>query len=183
MDDRSMPLFFYRLLSEACINKADIINATDGFFFVYKSLSDILSEKGVLDFPDSDGTRLACSSFFDDWFLYAVPRENDFEYSLLKLREQEHDARNGKPADGDMPGVTVSFISFQCEELLDCLQNPTDENIKELCEEINRVVVCKIRGILHNSIHVYKAYCRTCRKRLFRGSGALQGDCAAKCFL
>ena len=143
MDDRSMPLFFYRLLSEACINKADIINATDGFFFVYKSLSDILSEKGVLDFPDSDGTRLACSSFFDDWFLYAVPRENDFEYSLLKLREQEHDARNGKPADGDMPGVTVSFVSFQCEELLDCLQNPTDENIKELCEEINRVVVCK----------------------------------------
>ena len=90
----------------------------------------------------------SCDKFFDDWFLYAVPGESDYVYSLLKLREQEHDADGDEPADGDTPGVTISFVSFSCERLLECLDLPTDENRLRLDGEIDRVVVR--RGQRHN---------------------------------
>ena len=138
-----MPNIFKLLLSDMCINKHDIVKNSDGFFVVNKSIANILSVKDIFDFPDSSGERLACSKFFDDWFLYAVPNDNDYTYSLLKLREQEHDAEDGSPADGDMPGVTISFVSFNSERLLDCLADPTNENRKKLNTEINRVVAHK----------------------------------------
>ena len=83
---------------------------------------------------------LKCSKFYDDWFLYAVPDEADYAYSLLKFREQEHDTEDGSPSDGDTPGVTISFISFACESLLACIANPSGENRRKLDREINRVV-------------------------------------------
>ena len=135
-----MPKIFGKLLSEAYIKQSDILQTPDGFRLIYKSLSDILSEKGIFDFPDSDGKRLMSGKFYDDWFLYAVPSEENHTYSLLKLREQEHDAKDGSPADGDTPGVTISFIAFSCEILLACLTNPSDENRMKLDGEINRVV-------------------------------------------
>ena len=143
MSDRNIPNIFRLLLSDICIDKLDIVGTSDGFFMVNKSIANILALKGILDFPDSSGERLACGKFFDDWFLYAVPNDNDYTYSLLKLREQEHDAEDGSPADGDMPGVTISFVSFNSERLLDCLAGPTDENRKKLNTEINRVVAYK----------------------------------------
>ena len=120
---------------------AELFNTPDGFWLFYKSLANILEEKGILDFPDSSGQRLACKQFFDDWFLYAVPWGADYTYSLVKFREQEHDAEDGAPADGDAPGVTISFIAFDWKKLLACLEAPTDENRKALSTEINRVVV------------------------------------------
>lgn len=135
-----IPKIFQQLQSEGCIVESDIVKANDGFALVYKSLSELLAEKDILDFPDSNGVRLACDHFFDDWFLYAIPGEHDYIYSLLKLREQEHDAEGDIPADGDTPGVTISFISFACERLLNCLADPVDENRKMLNIEINRVV-------------------------------------------
>ena len=140
MSDRSIPNVFQRLLSGESIQETDITNTTDGFFLVHKSLSDILGEKGIFDFLDSEGERLLCDRFFDDWFLYAVPNETDYTYSLLKMREQEHDTEDGAPADGDTPGVTISFIAFDCKILLKCLTDPTDENRQKLNREINRVV-------------------------------------------
>ena len=154
MQHNSTPNVFAFLLSGKCIGASDIRKTTDGFFLVDKSLSNILAEKGVLDFPDSKGEKLACKHFFDDWFLYAVPNETDFTYSLLKLREQEHDAEDGSPADGDTPGVTISFISFHCKVLLRCLAEPTDENRALLNREINRVVAH--RGQRHH--HSLKRY-------------------------
>ena len=143
MSDRNIPNIFRLLLSDMCIDKPDIAGTSDGFFVVNKSIANILSVKDIFDFPDSSGERLACGKFFDDWFLYAVPNDNDYTYSLLKLREQEHDAEDGSPADGDMPGVTISFVSFNSERLWDCLAGPTDENRKKLNTEINRVVAYK----------------------------------------
>ena len=140
MDKKYMPKTFWQLQSEGYINQSDVMKTPDGFWLIYKSLSDILSEKGVVEFPDSEGRQLKCSKFFDDWFLYAVPDETDYTYSLLKLREQEHDAEDGSSADGDTPGVTISFISFTCEVLLECIANPSNENRKKLDGEINRVV-------------------------------------------
>ena len=143
MSDRNIPDIFRLLLSDMCMDWPDIEKTDDGFFVTHKSIADILSVKDVFDFPDSSGERLACDKFFDDWFLYAVADDNDYTYSLLKLREQEHDTEDGSPADGDTPGVTVSFISFDCERLLDCLADPTDDNRKKLNAEINRVVAYK----------------------------------------
>ena len=143
MFNKNTPNIFRFLLSNMCIEDLDILKTTDGFFMVNKSVADILSTKGVFDFPDSSGERFACSKFFDDWFLYAVSNDNDYTYSLLKLREQEYDAEDGSAADGDTPGVTISFISFCGEILIDCLLDPSDENRKKLNCEINRVVAYK----------------------------------------
>lgn len=148
MDKKTMPRIFRQLQSEGVIKESEILQTQDGFRVVYKSLSDILLSKGIVDFPDSEGERLACSKFFDDWFLYAVPNGADDTYSLLKLREQEYDAKDGSRADGDTPGVTISFVPFRCEMLLDCLADPTDENAMRLDSEINRVVV--YRGQRHH---------------------------------
>ena len=135
-----MPNTFRCLLSDMSIEKSDIAGTGDGFFLVNKSVANILASKGIFDFPDASGERLACNKFFDDWFLYAVHDEADDTYGLLKLREQENDTQDGSPADGDTPGVTISFISFACEVLLACLADPSDENRRKLNEEINRVV-------------------------------------------
>ncbi len=140
MGINAVPSVFSRLQSEKCICTADWVETQDGFWMICKSLSEILAQKDILDFPDENGTRLACDKFFDDWFLYAVPSENDYVYSLLKLREQEHDAEGDSPADGDTPGVTISFVPFLCEALLGCLAVPTDENRQRLDCEIDRVV-------------------------------------------
>lgn len=143
MSDKNIPDVFGQLLSDNYIEKSHIIRTSDGFFMVYKSLADILAEKNILDFPDTAGERLLCSLFFDDWFLYAVADGNDYIYSLLKMREQEHDAEYGSPADGDSPGVTISFISFECDILMKCLADSSDDNRKKLNTEINRVVAFK----------------------------------------
>ena len=144
------PKAFCWLLEAQCIHQADIISAEDGFFFVSKSLSDILAEKEILDFPDSSGQILPCNRFFDDWFLYAVPNGSEHTYGLLKLREQEHDTEDGSPADGDTPGVTVSFIAFHFEILRKCLSEPTAQNRQVLNGEINRVVAR--RGQKHHEV-------------------------------
>ena len=143
MSSKSIPNMFRILLSDMCISTSDLRKTSDNFFLVYKSLSDILAQKNVFDFLDSKDARLPCDRFFDDWFLYAVPSESDYTYSLLKFREQEHDAEDGAPADGDAPGVTISFISFDIDVLLRCIEAPTDENRKKLGAEINRVVAYK----------------------------------------
>ena len=135
-----IPEIFRYLQSEGCIEQSHVLKTGDGFYMAYKSLSDILEGRGIYEVPNSEGVRIACRNFFDDWFLYAVPNAHDYTYSLLKLREQEHDAKGDVPADGDTPGVTISFISFACEVLLNCLANPTDENRQRLNREINRVV-------------------------------------------
>lgn len=143
MDDKNISKIFGFLLDENCIELSDVVKTADGFFMVNKSIANILSAKGIFDFIDSSGERLACGDFFDDWFLFALCQENDYVFGLLKLREQEHDAENASPADGDTPGVTISFILFNCDILRDCLVNPTDESKKKLNSEINRVVAFK----------------------------------------
>lgn len=149
MSIHTVPSVFLQLQSDECLCMADLFHTKDGFWMVDKSISEILAQKGILDVPDADGTRLACDKFFDDWFLYAVPSEGDYVYSLLKLREQEHDAACGTLADGDTPGVTVSFVPFSCEALLRCLDAPTEENRKQLGGEIDRVVAR--RGQRHHT--------------------------------
>lgn len=154
MSNLHIPGAFLSLYDMNCISLSDIRNTEDGLFLVNKSLSNILAEKAILDFPDSTGQILPCDRFFDDWFLYAVPNAADYTYSLFKLREQENDAMEGFPADGDTPGITISFISFQWEILRQSLLQPSDKNRQLLNAEINRVVAYKGQKH-HNSLKQY----------------------------
>ena len=137
---QTFPGLFTFLWQEACISHTDIFSTADDFFAITKPLSRILAEKGIFHVPDSQGTPLACDRFFDDWHLYAIPGKQAAVYGLFKLREQEQDALQGIYADGDTPGVTISFIALREDILRACLTNPTEENRKLLFDEIDRVV-------------------------------------------
>lgn len=135
-----IPAAFNRLVEMNMIRKSDIVHTNDGFWSVFCSLSDILMGRGVYDFPDSCGSRLRCDRFYDDWYLYAVSSGEDWVYGLYKLREQEFDAVDDGPADGDTPGITVSFIAFPVDCLLRCVEDPSDVNRLSLNYAINCVV-------------------------------------------
>lgn len=135
-----IPSFFQYLWDKKRIASDQILAAGDGFFMVSSSVAAILLSEGITTFPDREGRILECGNYFDDWFVFAVPEGNEFTCGLLKMREQEHDLDRGIPADGDTPGVTVSFISFDTNVLKNCLENPSLENRKKLGLEINRVV-------------------------------------------
>ena len=131
-----------------CLGEAEIYTASDGFCAATATIADILAHRDITAVPGSRGNQLDCRLFFDDWYLYAVSDGVDCTYSLFKMREQEYDAKLGRTADGDTPGVTVPFISMRTEILQECLQDPTPENRIRLNEEINRVVA--YRGQRHN---------------------------------
>ena len=135
-----MPSFFQYLSDKKLINSDHVLVTKDGFCMINKSISSILISKGIETFPDREDRILECRNFFDDWFLFAVPDHEDHVYGLLKMREQEHDLEQGMKADGDTPGVTISFISFSADILKSCLENPSAENRKKMGMEINRVV-------------------------------------------
>ena len=135
-----IPSVFRYLLNAQLIREENVLFTKDGFYMIYKSISSILISKGIETFPDREDRILECRNFFDDWFLFAIPDHVDYVYGLLKMREQEHDLEQGMKADGDTPGVTISFISIFTDILKSCLENPSAENRKKMGMEINRVV-------------------------------------------
>lgn len=131
----------FRWLKDQNMVSADHILCThDGFRMVTVSISAMLLTRGIDTLPDREGKGLECRSFFDDWFLFAVPDKDTHVYGLVKMREQEDDQKRGIYADGDTPGVTISFIAFDAELMKTCLENPSEVNRKNLAAEINRVV-------------------------------------------
>ena len=145
---RKRPEFFGTLMELGCLSEEKIHSTSDGFFAAAVSVADMLAHRGITTVPDRQGAPLECRLFFDDWYLYAVPEGEDYTYSLFKMREQEYDAKMGLYADGDIPGVTIPFITLRTHVLLDCLDDPTPENRLQLNEEINRVVA--YRGQRHS---------------------------------
>lgn len=135
-----MPELFRQLTELGGLNEGDLCGTADGFRAAVKSVAEILAWHGITTIPDEERGYLECGLFFDDWYLYAVPFGSSFVYSLFKMREQEYDAQMGRYADGDTPGVTISFIELKTDILMDCLSAPTPENRVRLNEEINRVV-------------------------------------------
>ena len=148
------PAFFQELASMGCLTPDTIQHTADGFWAVIRSIADILVKKGITTFPNDQDQERECRNFFDDWYLYGVPGACGYVYSLFKMREQEHDAEEGRIADGDTPGVTVSFIAFHTDILEKCLEDPSPANRKALNQEINRVVAK--RGQRHHK--TLKAY-------------------------
>lgn len=145
---KNLPELFGWLMELGCFSEAEIYTTSDGFCAVTISIADILAHRDITTVPGSSGVPLDCRLFFDDWYLYAVSDGVDCTYSLFKMREQEYDAKLGRNADGDTPGVTIPFISMYTEILQECLRAPTPENRIRLNEEINRVVA--YRGQRHS---------------------------------
>lgn len=141
-NQKSLPELFGRLMELGCFSEGEIYATSDGLYAVTASIADILAQWGIMTVQGSQGDLLDCSLFFDDWYLYAVSCENDYTYGLFKMREQEYDAEMGLNADGDTPGVTISFVELQTNILFQCLHKPTTQNRVRLNEEINRVVAC-----------------------------------------
>lgn len=135
-----LPEIFQTLIDLGCLHRKQIHYTDDGFFVLDRSIASILIDKEIPTLPGQDGRALFCENFYDDWYLYAISNGSSHTYSLLKLREQEDDAQGILPADGDTPGVTISFIDFQPALLLTCLQEPSLRNRKGLSAELNRVV-------------------------------------------
>ena len=138
--DCGMPAFFRDFSDKKLIHSDYVLGTIDGFCMIYKSIASILISKGIETFSDREDNLLECRYYFDDWFLFAVPDQEDHVYGLLKMREQEHDLEQGIKADGDTPGVTISFIALKTSIIKACLENPSADNRKKMGMEINRVV-------------------------------------------
>ena len=156
--DNTIPECFLQLLESGIIDENNIEKTDDGFFCLNKCISDILKQKDIHTFPTEDGIELKCENYYDDWYIYALGKEDGFVYSLFKLREQEYDMFAGERADYDSPGVTVSFISYNVNTLLNCLDEPTDKNKKAMSDEINRVVARRRQK--HHSV-IKRYFCKT----------------------
>lgn len=141
-----MPDYFLKLIEIGVINESNIEKTEDGFYCLNKSLSGILAEKDIYTFPAGGSEELKCANYFDDWYICSV---DNGVCSLLKLREQEYDMYVGERADNDSPGVTVSFISYDVNTLISCLNEPTKENRSAMSREVSRVV--SYRGQKYNS--------------------------------
>ncbi len=152
------PDCFLQLIEGGLADESNIEKTDDGFFCLNKSISVLLAEKNIYTFPTGDGDELRCENYFDDWYIYAIGTENSCVYSLFKLREQEYDMFAGERADYDSPGVTVSFIAYNPDTLMKCLDKPTDDNRLAMSNEINRVVAR--RGQKHDSV-IKKYFCKT----------------------
>ena len=78
MDKKHLPEAFRQLQSTGSVKESDILKTPDGFWLIYKSLSDVLAENNIFDFPNSDGERLLCSKFYMEVFDY---EKNSFCYT------------------------------------------------------------------------------------------------------
>jgi len=101
--------------SAPTLEAADWLCTPDGFRLCRVPLSVLLHRLSISDTGISPINPRDVDSYFDDWHLYSVGNGNP-HYSLIKLREQEHDFVPGF-ADRDDPAVTVSFQPFPIKAL------------------------------------------------------------------
>lgn len=153
-DRGEQPELFRKLKELGCLEDAVLYAAEDGFRAAMRSLAEILARRGITELPGDGGRPLECRLFFDDWYLCAVPDGSGHVCGLFKMREQEYDKKMGLFADGDTPGVTVSFVALDTEPLLQCLTADDESSRSRLNREINRVVA--ERGQQHS--RALKAY-------------------------
>ena len=152
------PDWFSKFIEFGLIDENNIEKCDDGFFCLNKCISDLLAEREIYTFPTENGNEMKCENYYDDWYIYALKKDDSYVYSLFKLREQEYDMFAGERADYDSPGVTVSFINYDIDTLMKCINEPTDENRMAMSNEINRVVAR--RGQKHDGA-IKRYFCKT----------------------
>ena len=107
-----------------------LMSARDNFQAGTEPLSAILNRHGIKSLP-GEQQILEADLYYDDWYLYRVPEGT---WGLYKMREREQDG-----GDGDTPGMTVSFIPFHREILVNCLRRPSPDTKRALAREVHRV--------------------------------------------
>ena len=128
------PQFFTTLLNKKLINNSHIKTTDDGFFLCTKSVGDILISAGINALINSDGTSESCSSYYDDYYFYAVKEGTNYAFSIMTLREQE-----GDQGDDDTAVVSIPFINFNNSYFLNCINEETTTRNQELKTEIYRI--------------------------------------------
>lgn len=125
------------LLNQGLISSADIKTTDDGFSIITKSLSDILLAKGIdrLYKPAENLSYREVQYFYDDWYFFAITNSPIIQYSVVKMREEEHDP-SSVDHDGDTQVVTVPFIRFEMQSFLTCISNPSIANSENLFTQL-----------------------------------------------
>ena len=131
-----LPEVMYQLINRNLLNGAEVVCSSDSLYITTKSLGDILWDVGIDRLYNSEGDNKGTpvQGFYDDWYLLAVPRQNDYVYGLYKMREQEHDDYGSND-----PGVTIPFVAFDTNNLFQCLNDPTKSNRIALLQNCDRV--------------------------------------------
>jgi hypothetical protein len=136
------PELFISLLQSNCLNYSDIQFTDDGFFMLTKPLSSILNQAGITrlyqDSTYSDSNSRFVINYYDDWYIYSIANDDDTAYSLVKMREQENDP-NPDEYDNDDPGVTISFVGLDCNELLLLINDNSLSNNYSFLQNLDQV--------------------------------------------
>ncbi len=125
---------FGELGAKGYVRDDDVQKTSDNFCITQKSLAAILLDAGINELEEASVVQL----YYDDWYLFSVQqnKENkEIAYGLCKMREQEFDG-----GDGDAQGVTISFVGFDMEKLMNCINTPTSSTKQILANHITDVV-------------------------------------------
>lgn len=106
------PSYFVDFINLEIAKYNDVVQTKDGFSMCKQPMSVILSKYKVKKIKDGK-SWLPVKDYYDDWYLYCVKDGKKYVYSLLKMREKEHDEK-----DGDDPGTSVSFMEFDVRSLV-----------------------------------------------------------------
>lgn len=141
------PLEFQVLHGAGLLSYAQIQNTADDFYICTKSLADILVAAGIPTLYDTENEQLTppVHGFYDDWYLFAVPKAKGYTIGLFKMREQEDDAY-----DNNDPGVTISFVAFDFDLFYMCLRSKIKEDCLALNSEIDKVTSDK--GVQYDGV-------------------------------
>ena len=148
---------FSDLLYNDAITADEIVQTSDGFYMLTEPLSRVLPRLGIYHlYSYIDGSEvMSVTTWYDDWYIFAISGDEKYTYGLLKMREQENDYStvNGEAqSDGDMPGVTISFVEFDYSKLLDLINTHSGQDNYELYVAINQVTG---PGIVTNDENLY----------------------------
>lgn len=130
------PNFVETLINKGCISFTDIKYTDDGFYMLTKSLADILTDANINTLAQ-DITNLEprdVMDYYDDWYIFAVESSEGYNYGMLKMREPENDG-----IDGDITGITVSFVGFSYDKLTALINYNTTANSYSYFQDLEKV--------------------------------------------
>ncbi len=153
----SYPDVFVQLNNMGYLHSQDIAKTDDGFYMMLIPISDIMEEAGIsVLYTDSNYVESnRVDLYYDDWYIYCVNDGIGESYSVLKLREMEVDGK-----DGDDPGVSIPFVSFNVTLFIECINAPNNRTKNhDLYLELKKVTECKCESILNFLHYDWKIAC------------------------
>ena len=113
MDKKVEPKLFQLLQFDGNIKEKDVLQTNDGFWFVYRSIADILSNKGIFDFPDSNSVMQKMEEETEELknaILGGKQEEIDEEFGDLIFTAVSLARKLGLDAEESLTRATEKFI-------------------------------------------------------------------------